>query len=193
MEAREGDFLETIEGLIFDVKGLIHPPDRVIAYLRYFEDPSGGRVRYGRRYSKVYSLRDRDSILRGRYPHYIYYDHVFDDWMEGVSRHLIAKLYNPVERVSTLSRSGDLDIVESQALMLVNILHDLTGVSLDYIGISGSILVDLHSPDSDVDIVVYGRRSCFSVYDVLRDLLHGGRGVFSPYCLDDLRKLYEFR
>jgi len=27
MVVREGDFIETNEGLIFDVKGLIHPPE----------------------------------------------------------------------------------------------------------------------------------------------------------------------
>ncbi|MCS7113344.1 MAG: hypothetical protein RMJ00_07255 [Nitrososphaerota archaeon] len=192
MRAREGDFLETIEGLIFDVKGLIHPPDRIVAYLRYFEDPSGGRVRYGRRYSKVYSLSDRDSILRVRYPRYIYYDHVFDDWMEGVPKNLIAKLYDPVEKVSILSRRDDLDILESQALMLIDTLRDFTGVSVSHIGISGSILVDLHSPYSDIDIVVYGKKNCFSIYDGLKNLLREG-AMFSPYGLDDLRRLYEFR
>jgi len=41
VRAREGDFLETLEGLIFDVKGLLHPDARVIAYLRYLPDPHG--------------------------------------------------------------------------------------------------------------------------------------------------------
>ena len=33
--AIEGDFLETKEDMIFDVKGLSHPPNRIIAYVRY--------------------------------------------------------------------------------------------------------------------------------------------------------------
>ncbi|KYH39438.1 MAG: DNA polymerase subunit beta, partial [Candidatus Bathyarchaeota archaeon B26-1] len=66
MKAREGDFIETLEGLIFDVKGLVHPRERVVAYLRYLEDPSGDRVRAGKRYVKVYSLERREAILRER-------------------------------------------------------------------------------------------------------------------------------
>jgi hypothetical protein len=31
----EGDFIETYDHLIFDVKGFLHPKDRIIAFLRY--------------------------------------------------------------------------------------------------------------------------------------------------------------
>ncbi|MBD3350653.1 MAG: hypothetical protein GF364_04115, partial [Candidatus Lokiarchaeota archaeon] len=36
IQALEGDFIETKESLIFDVKGIKHPKNHVIAYLRYF-------------------------------------------------------------------------------------------------------------------------------------------------------------
>ena len=179
--------------MIFDVKGLIHPPDRVIAYLRYFEDSAGDRVRFGKRYAKVYSLSDRDRILGERYPHYIYYDHVFDKRMEGVPRDSILKLYKPVDKASTLSSRDDLDIVEYQAVRLIQVIHDFTGIPLSHIGVSGSILVDLHSFESDIDIIVYGRRNCLSVYDGLKILLGEKRSGFSPYSLNDLRRLYDFR
>ncbi len=45
---REGDFIETHEGLVFDVKGLVHPPERVIAFLRYYPSPKGKRKRDGK-------------------------------------------------------------------------------------------------------------------------------------------------
>jgi len=32
---REGDFIESVEGFIFDVKGMIQPSDKVVAYVRY--------------------------------------------------------------------------------------------------------------------------------------------------------------
>ena len=61
-KAREGDFIETSEGLIFDVKGLVQPPDKVVAYLRYVEDPSGDRKRGRKTYVKVYLLSEREKI-----------------------------------------------------------------------------------------------------------------------------------
>ncbi len=33
--ATEGDFIETYENLIFDVKGVLHPIDKIIAFIRY--------------------------------------------------------------------------------------------------------------------------------------------------------------
>jgi predicted nucleotidyltransferase len=68
---REGDFVETKDGLIFDVKGLVHPPGRVVAYVRYVPDAAGDRVRLGRRYRKLYSLPDRESYLAENHPSYV--------------------------------------------------------------------------------------------------------------------------
>jgi len=112
MKMREGDFIETIEGLIFDVKGLIHPPDRVIAYLRYLEDENGNRIRNGKKYRKIYSLTERDNIIKIRYPQYMYYDKVFGEWLKGVPRDKIIKHYKPEEKVQELNRKGELNEIE---------------------------------------------------------------------------------
>ena len=37
----EGYAVETVEKLIFAVKGLVHPPDRLIAYMRYLPTCGG--------------------------------------------------------------------------------------------------------------------------------------------------------
>ena len=51
----EGFMVELPSGVIFEVKGLLHPPGKVLAYPRYLPDPAGDRVREGRRYRKVAS------------------------------------------------------------------------------------------------------------------------------------------
>ena len=67
--AIEGAFIESFEGLIFDVKGLVHPPDRVIAFVRYYLHEKGDRIRSdGRRYFKLYDLRERYHFLEKYYP-----------------------------------------------------------------------------------------------------------------------------
>jgi predicted nucleotidyltransferase len=51
----------------------------------------------------------------------------------------------------------------------------------------------LWKPESDIDIIVYGRRNSLSVYEGLKTLLRSGERGFSPYDHDDLIRLYEFR
>lgn len=192
LKGREGDFLESIEGLIFDVKGLVHPPDRIVAYLRYLKSSSGDRVRSGKRYVKVYSLSKRNDIIKRRYPHYYYYDPVFGDYMQGVQKERISHLFSPQMKVLDLEKRRDqLDKVEEQALKLIEMLHDASGVSISKMGISGSILVDLHKEDSDIDVIVYGRKSSFSVYESLKNLME--KGFLARYNIQDLWNLYMFR
>lgn len=193
IKAREGDFIETIEGLIFDVKGLVHPPNRVIAYLRYFEDPLGERLRNGKRYRKVYSLSERDNILKEKYPQYLYYDEIFGELLEGVYKNSIVKHYKPEEKNLTLLKKTNIDIIEKQALKIIQILHDYSKTPIEKLGISGSILINLHTIESDIDIIVYGRRNCINVYECLKDLVINGKNGFSKYNFIDFKKLYDFR
>jgi len=192
-KAREGDFIETTEGLIFDVKGLVHPLDRVVAYLRYIEDPSGDRRRGEKTYIKVYSLSERENIIRGRYPQYLFYDPVFGEYLEGVPHKFVSKLYQPSRKVSILLNKPYLDQVETQALGFVQLLHDSSDVQLRKIGLSGSILVNLHRESSDIDVVIYGRKNCLSAYEALKRLMREKGSPVSSYGLSDLKRLYEFR
>ncbi len=193
LKAREGDFVETLEGLIFDVKGLVHPPDRVVAYLRYMEDPSGDRRRGERTYVKVYSLGEREKMLRSRYPQYLFYDPVFGEHLEGVPNKLILILYQPAKKVSELLNESSLDQVEAQSIEFVQLIYDSSGVQFGKLGLSGSVLVNLHIGESDIDFVVYGRENCRSVYETLKQLMQGKNGAVSPYSLEHLERLYEFR
>ena len=70
-ERLEGDYIETVEGLFFAVKGVHHPPGFTIAYLRYMPDRKGGRIRNSRRYTRLYDLEITEDILKRNYPHYL--------------------------------------------------------------------------------------------------------------------------
>lgn len=192
MKLREGDFLETTEGFIFDVKGFSHPPDRVIAYLRYVPDTVGSRVRLGVRYRKVYSLRDRERFLRENAPIYIFRSPVFNMEMQGVPLDRIRQIYNPQLKIKQLLESGVKDNVERDALEFVKLLSTRSKVPLGSMGLSGSILVDLHNENSDIDLIVYGRENSLRVYRVLEDLMSEDTDV-KPYDYNELIKLYEFR
>lgn len=190
--AREGDFVETREGLIFDVKGLIHPPNRLIAYVRYFPAESGERRRGGTFYRKVYSLKERDGFLGKGYPQYVYYDKTFGRWLEGVPVRDISKHYNPTVKLLALLKKKEVGPLEDYAIKFAQELHDSSGVTFQKIGVSGSLLVDLSTETSDIDLVVYGKANCLSVHRVLRKVSGSNEGV-SHFDLEDLKRLYSFR
>jgi len=193
MKAREGDIIETLDGNIFDVKGLVHPPKKVIAFIRYVPNPNGDRKRDEVTYRKVYSLSQRYALLEEAFPNYLVYDPVFNERLCEVLFKAIKHHYRPVEHLRKLRHQDELDKVESQALQFVKVLKESANVSWGQLGISGSILVRLHTPASDIDPVVYGSESCHRVYSALRSLLENGESPVKPYSLKELKKLFDFR
>ncbi|RLI22400.1 hypothetical protein DRO54_01320, partial [Candidatus Bathyarchaeota archaeon] len=63
----------------------------------------------------------------------------------------------------------------------------------DAIGISGSLMVGLHTPNSDIDLLVYGSDNCRKVYSAIKNLLEDSSCPLKPYSLDELRRLFDFR
>ena len=193
MRSREGDFIETTDGLIFDVKGMLHPPDRIIAYVRYFPDKKGCRERCGLKYRKVYDLSARAKLLRTKWPEYIYWDSVFNRELEAVPMAKIKRQHLPVDKLAQLRRAPKLDRQQQSAVEMASTLAREAQVAATKVGVSGSILVDLHTNKSDIDLVIYGSRVARKCHSKLPSLLSSGNLGFSDYDKTDLRRLYTQR
>jgi len=189
--AREGDFLETVENFIFDVKGIVHPPDRIIAYLRYVPDEKGGRTRLGVQYRKVYGLKRREAFLRKNAPIYSYFDPVAHRRLQGVPLEKIKVLHEPIEKLQQLSAKKSPDQMEEDALELVKLLKSAAGLPSTRFGISGSLLVDLHDENSDIDLIVYGVRESHKVLEALKG--SKCKMLLERYDKAGIRRLYEAR
>ncbi|UCE16338.1 MAG: hypothetical protein JSV12_01605 [Candidatus Bathyarchaeota archaeon] len=193
IRVREGDVIETVSHLFFDVKGLVHPPSRIVAFIRYVPSSEGNRKRNETTYRKVYSLSERYTLLKEAFPRYLVYDSVFDENLCEVPVKTVKRHYKPVDRLKNLRCEDKLDEVEAQALRLLKLLKETARVSWSRLGVSGSILVKLHTPASDVDPVVYGSKSCYKVYSALKSLLEEKKSQVRPYRPDELKKLFDFR
>jgi predicted nucleotidyltransferase len=170
--AIEGYAVETTDDLIFTVKGLIHPPDRLVAYLRYLPDPEGNRERKGLRYRRVYHFDEQQEILKTDYPAYLAFEPVFGLRLQSVPRQLVRTVYDPCHCLATLRDLGSSDLVEERAVGLAELLHTATGIPWQHLGISGSVMLGMHRQDSDVDLVVYGEAAGRAVHRALRQLLN---------------------
>jgi predicted nucleotidyltransferase len=190
---REGDLVKSVEDIIFDVKGLVHPPDKVIAFPRFISDSKGNRRVKDADYRKVYGLSERFKFLEQNHPNYIVYDDVFDETLCEVPIDNVKCHYSPIERLKELRSSQSLDKLENVALRFFKFLRNFANVSWGSMGISGSLMVKLHMPTSDVDPIVYGSENCRKVYAVLHELLKTQETPFKPYEKADLRVLFDFR
>ena len=189
----EGGYVETVEGLIFTVKGLIHPPDKVIAYLRYMPDPCGDRVRGNVRYKRIYEINEQMEIIKSKYPQYSYYDDTWDLEVQAVPLNRISRTYSPDEGLKRIIKGCEpkSDLIE-KVRSFAEELSQASGVDVDFMGISGSILLSLHKETSDIDFIVYGSRNCLKARDALRKLLAEGES-FRRLDFKGMRELFDFR
>ncbi|MGD8507144.1 MAG: hypothetical protein PVF15_10860 [Candidatus Bathyarchaeota archaeon] len=193
VKAREGDIIETADGVFFDVKGLVHPPRRLVAFIRYVPDPMGDRKKENITYRKVYPLQERYELLREHFPQYLMFDPVFDEQLCEVPIEAVKRHFKPVEGLTCLRCRDKLDKVETDALEFTKLLNRESAVSWSKLGISGSLLIGLYTIDSDVDPVIYGSENCSKAYETLRSLMQRKDSLVKPYTQEGLKRLFDFR
>jgi predicted nucleotidyltransferase len=193
MRAREGDLIKTENHVIFDVKGLVHPPDKLIAFPRYIPSPKGTRGSQKDLYGKIYSFSERFKFLEQNMPDLIVHDPVFDETLCEVPVDTVEEHFEPVEKLRLLRTSKELGALERKALQLAEALKEAAAIPWSAIGISGSVLVGLYTPMSDIDPVVYGVENCRRAYAALEALLKDDASKFKPYSREELQALFDFR
>jgi len=170
---RDRDFLATSEDLLFCVVGNVHPPDRVISYVKYAPSRTGkwGRKERYDRYMPTYTmpaLLSNIENLEREYPAYVFYSDVFGIKMSAVPKPSVAKHFKPEEKIRELLADRSLDTLQSGAVGLVLHLSELSDVPLDFFGVTGSILLGIHREEfSDIDLIVYGYTQSLKVKESL--------------------------
>lgn len=154
------DFVETSDGWIFGVVSNVHPPGRILSYLKYL--PGDGiwtrdTVRY-RRVLASYSMREIVQMLetvRRTRPEFIYRDPSIDDEFIYVPVEKVWKHYRCEEGLHNLMLRPA-NRLEHTCVELVKKLVAESDVDERFFGVSGSLLLKLHNPAADIDLVVYG-------------------------------------
>jgi len=194
---RDRDFISTKEDLLFCVVGPYHPADRVISYLKYLPDLEGkwrnGKDRFKRimRAYTIPSLLDTFDFLKVSYPKYLFFSSVYNITMTAVPREYITKHFRPEEKLTRLFRKSRLDSLQRKVVRLVSLLSELSGISVDNFGVTGSILLGIHNPVfSDMDVTIYGVESSYAVKGALTEVFSTGNFGVGRFEEEKLRNWY---
>jgi hypothetical protein len=138
----------------------------------------------------VYHFNEQHQIIQTQYPAYLHDEPAFGICMQSVPVKRIRQVYDPRGRVADIYAHGPKDRLEENALALVRLLAQTANVPLEKLGISGSLLFELHHSKSDIDIVVYGGTEGRAVHQALRHLLDKPSESVRPLNRDQLIALH---
>ncbi len=191
----EGEYLETVESIIFAVKGTIHPPHRIVAFPKYIPTPTGSRSKGKKKYMRIGSLKDSYRFLKERHPEYLHHDPNFNELLSEVPHTKVIKYYRPQQTLRRLTgrKAMHLDEVERDAVDLAILLHEHSNIPQQNIGISGSVMAGLHNSNSDIDLIIYGSNACHAAYKGLKKLTMDKASPIKPYNIEGLKRLYRQR
>jgi len=157
---RDHDIVEDCGGRLYTVVGNVHPPNKLVAYVKYIpvdtETPwRRGDVFYERvlRTYGVKSMHKTASMFQG-----VEWDPVFNTYIPVIRYSQVSKYYYPEVRLwEIISRASD--DVEVALLTFIDVIRGCMNVTYSSLGITGSLLPKIHNPKiSDLDVVIYGCR-----------------------------------
>ena len=141
MRARIRDFIETVDGWIFAVADYARE-DGFRCLLRYVPDPEGSREARGIKYRKL-DFDEAFAFLKRERPDYVRDLHV-------VPEKDVIRIYSPADELSSVAKTDS-------RLKRISTLLAEGGVPEECVGITGSMLIGLQGPSSDIDLVAYGK------------------------------------
>ncbi|MEM2702781.1 MAG: nucleotidyltransferase domain-containing protein [Candidatus Bathyarchaeia archaeon] len=203
----DGDTVLTGEGFILNVFGYEHPEKRIFSFLKYIPSTVKNlfnvsfldrKWKYGEiellRAEKLYTAdnyKEFLKIFRENFPDYVYFCPFRRKEVISVPLDRIVKVFIPRECLRNIFGRADRDCLQSTALELIDLLSDTSNVPVEDFGIHGSIALDMHSSESDIDIVVYGGENFRKVEAAVKKL--AGEGAIKYIFKNRLDYVRKFR
>lgn len=193
----DGDTFITEDGFIMNTFGYEHPEDRVFAFLKYipakYKDYFNVEMlhrtwKFGNkpltnqlfRAEKLYTAKNYQTfieVFRKNFPNYLFYDQTRGKELITAPLDRIEQVFVPKDRLVWLQNHGNPDELQKLALEIVDLVHKESGVAYDNLGMHGSIALEMHAPESDIDFVVYGTENFRRVEQTMQILAN--RGIVS--------------
>ena len=155
MNIRPRYFIETKNGLFFAVNSYHHTPEHIISFLRYIPCNKGNRTINNQLYCKVNSDKAYKYLIK-KYPNYLFEGNIKGKKSMGVPIEDIKKVYNPIEILKNILNEENSNNLHEKIKLLAKCFHDKVGIDYDHMGITGSCILGLDTPKSDIDFIIFG-------------------------------------
>ena len=144
------------------------------------------------RAEKLYTAANYKSFIetfRKNFPDYIYFCPFRNKELISAPISSIERVFVPKDCLQNIIKLEKHDRIQTMALDLINMLSKESGVNLSHFGMHGSIALNMHSEESDIDFVVYGSGNFRVVEEAIARLVSAGtlRYIFGNK-LDRARK-----
>jgi predicted nucleotidyltransferase len=178
--------------------GYEHPDERVFAFLKYipaqyknlFNVEMLNRTwRFGTtpltsqlfRAEKLYTAKNYQTFIeafRKTFPHYLFYDQTRSKELITAPLDEIEQVFVPKDRLVWLQNLKKPDKLQSLALELIEVVSKESNVPKNDMGIHGSIALDMHAPESDIDFVIYGSENFRKVEEAIQRLVNEAKFTY---------------
>jgi predicted nucleotidyltransferase len=129
------------------------------------------------RAEKLYTAQNYQVFIatfRKNFPDYIYYCPLRHKELISAPLSSIERVYVPKDCLTALKKVRNPDNLQKMALSLINMLSKESGVGIGDFGIHGSIALNMHAPESDIDFVIYGAQNFRKVEATIARLVNAG-------------------
>jgi uncharacterized protein len=187
----DGDTFVTKDGFIMNTFGYEHPDDRVFAFLKYipakykelFNVEMLTRTwRFGEnelfRAEKLYTAKNYQTFIeafRENFPDYLFFDPTRGKELITAPLNRIEKAFVPRECLVWLMKLPKRDALQAKALEIIELVSKESGVPMKDLGVHGSIALNMHSAESDMDFVVYGSENFRRVESAIERMVNSAK------------------
>lgn len=205
----DGDTFITKEGFIFNVFGYEHPKNRVFSFLKYI--PSKFKKLFNIRFlertwdygglklfraEKLYTAKNYQMFLeafRDNFLNYVYFCPFREKEVINTPLNSIKRVYVPRKCLSLLKKIKSKDSLQKTTLELIELLSSESSISLEDFGVHGSIALNMHTPESDIDLAVYGAQNFRKLEKTIDKLVEEGILNYVVNNRLDAARLYKGR
>jgi len=148
------------------------------------------------RAEKLYTAKNYQMFLRtfrNNFPDYVYFCPFREKEVISTPINSIKRVYDRRKCLNSLKKIKNKDSLQKTTLDLTELLSSESGIGPKDFGVHGSIALDTHTVESDIDLAVYGAQNFRKLEETIAKLVEEGTLTYVVNNRLDAARLYKGR